>query len=349
LSQGTKETITISLDAMGGDNAPLSEVAGAVETVRETDGINVVLVGQKEKIEPELKKHSFDSSKIKIHDASEVIGMHESPTEAIKKKQDSSLVIGLRLHKEKSADAFISAGNTGAVMAASLFTLGRIANVSRPTIGSRFPTERGITIVFDVGANVDCKPVNLLEFAVMGSVYASHIFGLDNPTVGLLSVGEEKTKGDLLTTEAYELLERSGLNFTGNVEGRDILRGKVNVVVCDGFVGNVILKFAEGVLGILRTKFRDYAEKSFFNKVKVGLARGTMRGVMKDFDYQEYGGVPLLGVNGVSIIGHGRSSPKAFKNMILRAEQMVRAKINKIIESKIKDIKEFVPRTAEQF
>ncbi len=331
---------------MGGDNAPVSEVAGAVETVSETDGINVVLVGQREKIESELKKHSFDNSRILVHDAFEVIEMHESPTEAIKKKQNSSLIVGLKLHKEKSADAFISAGNTGAVMAASLFTLGRIANVSRPTIGSRFPTERGITIVFDVGANVDCKPVNLLEFAVMGSVYASHIFGIDNPTIGLLSVGEEKTKGDLLTTEAYELLEKSGLNFTGNVEGRDVLRGTVNVVVCDGFVGNVILKFAEGVLGILRTKFKDYAEKNILNKIKVGLAHGTMKGVMKDFDYQEYGGVPLLGVSGVSIIGHGRSSPKAFKNMILRAEQMVRAKINQIIESKIKDIKEFVPKTA---
>jgi glycerol-3-phosphate acyltransferase PlsX len=331
---------------MGGDNAPLSEIAGAVETVGETEGINVILVGQKEKIEPELKKHSFDSSRIKVHNASEIIEMHESPTEAIKKKHDSSIARGLRLHKEGESSAFISAGNTGAVMAASLFTLGRIANVSRPTIGSRFPTERGITIVFDVGANVDCKPVNLLEFAVMGSVYANHIFEIENPTIGLLSVGEEKTKGDLLTTEAYVLLEKSGLNFKGNVEGRDILKGTVNVVVCDGFVGNVILKFAEGVLGILRTKFKDYAEKNILNKLKVGLARGTMRGVMKDFDYQEYGGVPLLGVNGVSIIGHGRSSPKAFKNMILRAEQMVRAKINQIIESKIKDIKEFVPKTA---
>jgi glycerol-3-phosphate acyltransferase PlsX len=331
---------------MGGDNAPASEVAGAVETIRGTDDINIILVGQSSKIENELKKHSYDSSRISIKQASEVIEMHESPTEAIKKKTDSSLIVGLKLQRNKEADGFISAGNTGAVMAASLFTLGRIANVSRPTIGSRFPTERGITIVFDVGANVDCKPVNLMEFAVMGSVFANHIYKIENPTVGLLSVGEEKSKGDLLTTEAHELLESSGLNFIGNVEGRDILKGGTNVIVCDGFVGNVVLKFAEGVLGILRTKFSDYASKSLFHKMKVGLAYGTLKQIMKDFDYQEYGGVPLLGVNGVSIIGHGRSSPKAIKNMILRAEQMVRTGINRIIESKIKDIKEFVPKTA---
>lgn len=327
---------------MGGDNAPLSEVAGAVETVKDTEGINTVLVGDSDKIEQELKKFSYDSSRIKICHASEVIEMHESPADAIRKKPDSSIIKGLKLQRTGEADAFISAGNTGAVMAASLFTLGRIANVSRPTIGSRFPTERGITIVFDVGANVDCKPLNLLEFAVMGSVFAEHIYGINNPTVGLLSVGEEKSKGDLVTTQAYELIEKSNLNFIGNVEGRDILKGSTHVIVCDGFTGNIVLKFAEGVLGLLKTKFADYANRGLISKLKVGMAYGTLKGVMKDFDYQEYGGVPLLGVNGVSIIGHGRSSPLAVKNMILRAEQMVRAKINDTIASRIKDIKEFV-------
>lgn len=326
---------------MGGDNAPVNEVAGAIETISTHPAINIVLVGIKEKIEPELSKFSYDKSRIKIHHASEVIEMHESPADAIRKKTDSSIISGLKLCKAGEADAFISAGNTGAVMAASLFTLGRIANVSRPTIGSRFPTERGITMVLDVGANVDCKPVNLLEFAIMGSVFAAQIYNIENPTVGLLSVGEEKSKGDMLTTEAYELLEKSGLNFIGNVEGRDILKGGTHVIVCDGFTGNVVLKFAESVLGILRTKFKDYAEKSLYNKVKVGLAYGTLKEILKDFDYQEYGGVPLLGVNGISIIGHGRSTPRAITNMILRAEQMARAKINTIIAEKIKDIKEF--------
>lgn len=345
MGQGNKETIVISLDAMGGDNAPVSEVAGAVDTVNSTQGISIILTGNKEIVERELAKFTFDSSRIWVRHAEEVIAMDESPAEALRKKPDSSIAVGLKLQKSGEANAFISAGNTGAVMAASLFTLGRIANVSRPTIGSRFPTERGITLVFDVGANVDCKPLHLLEFAVMGSVFAEHIHGIKNPTVGLLSVGEEKSKGDLVTTQAYELLEKSNLNFIGNVEGRDILKGSTSVIVCDGFTGNIVLKFAEGVLGLLKTKFTDYANRGFLSKMKVGLAYGTLKTIMKDFDYQEYGGVPLLGVNGVSIIGHGRSSPKAIQNMILKAEQMVRAKINETIAEKIKDIKEFAGKT----
>lgn len=340
------ETITISIDAMGGDNAPSSEVAGAVQTVHDLEAVNIVLVGKQDVIESELSRFSYDKSRISIHHAPDIIEMHESPTEAIKKKPESSLISGLKLCRNKKADAFISAGNTGAVMAASLFTLGRIANVTRPTIGSEFPTEKGTSIVFDVGANVDCKPIHLLEFAIMGTVYANHIHNIENPTVGLLSVGEEKSKGDLLTTETHELLEKSGLNFIGNIEGRDVLKGTVNVIVCDGFVGNVILKFAEGVLGFLKAKFKDYAEKNIINKARVGLAYGTLKNILKDFDYQEYGGVPLLGVNGVSIIGHGRSSPKAFKTMIYKAEHMVREKINQIIEHKITDIKKYSLSTA---
>lgn len=345
MSKGVKDTVTISLDAMGGDNAPVNEVAGAVETVNSNTGINITLVGKTGLIENELKKFSYDNSRINIHNAEEIIEMHESPAEAIRKKPDSSLVQGLKLCRTGAADGFISAGNTGAVMAASLFTLGRIANVSRPTIGSRFPSERGITIVFDVGANVDCKPINLLQFAVMGSVFANHIYGIENPTIGLLSVGEEKSKGDTLTVETHELLEKSGLNFIGNVEGRDIMKGNTHVIICDGFAGNIVLKFAESVLSLLKTKFKDYADKGIINKVKVGMAYGTLKEILKDFDYQEYGGVPLLGVNGVSIIGHGRSSPRAIMNMALRAEQMVRAGINDIIAEKIKDINQFVTKT----
>lgn len=326
---------------MGGDNAPVNEVAGAIETVENNDGINITLVGKAGLIEKELKKHSYNSSRINIFNAEEVIEMHESPAEAMRKKPDSSLVQGLKLCRSGEADGFLSAGNTGAVMAASLFTLGRIANVSRPTIGSRFPTERGISLVFDVGANVDCKPLHLLQFAVMGSVFANHIYGIDNPKVGLLSVGEEKSKGDAVTVETHELLEKSGLNFIGNVEGRDIMKGETHVIVCDGFTGNIVLKFAESVLSLLKTKFKDYADRGIINKLKVGMAYGTLKDILKDFDYQEYGGVPLLGVNGVSIIGHGRSSPRAIMNMAIKAEQMVRAGINDIIAQKIKDINEY--------
>lgn len=335
------DIITVSVDAMGGDNSPSYEVAGAVEALNFSKKLKVILVGQSELINTELKKFKYDRSRIAVENASEVISMHESPAEAVKRKKNSSILVGLNLVKHKEADAFISAGNTGAVMAASVFILGRISNVSRPTIGSVFPTEKGITFVADVGANVDCKPAHLLEFAVMSSVYVNYMFQIDKPTIGLLNVGEESTKGNQLTQETYELLEKSGMNFVGNVEGRDILKGKTNVVVCDGFTGNVILKFAESVLDVLKAKFSAYASRGMINKLKAGVAYGTLRNVLREFDYQEYGGVPFLGVNGISFIGHGRSTPRAFRTMILKAEQMVKSDINNIIELRIKDIKEF--------
>jgi glycerol-3-phosphate acyltransferase PlsX len=339
------EVITISLDAMGGDSAPLSEVAGAIDTVRNHDHINIILVGSEDVISKELKKFSYDKDRIQIHNCSEVIEMHDSPTEALKKKPDSSIVVGLKLLKQKAAQAFISAGNTGAVMAASLLVLGRISNVTRPTIGESFPTDQGLSIVFDVGANMDCKPIHLLEFAIMGVVYANHIFKSENPRVALLSVGEEKTKGNNLTVETYELLEKSHLNFIGNIEGADVLRGKAEVIVCDGFVGNVILKFAESVPAVLKNRVKNYALGSLFNKIRAKMMAKGLKQILKDFDYQEYGGVPLLGVNGITIIGHGKSSPKAIQNMILKAERMVRENITEFIQTKIKDIKEFLPKT----
>lgn len=328
---------------MGTDSAPASEIAGSVDAIGEHPDIKIILCGPENSLLNELKKTSYDNSRISVHNAEEVVTMTDSPADVLKKKPNSSMVTGLKLHKQNEAQAFISAGNTGAVMAASLFTLGRIANVSRPTIGSIFPTEKGITTLFDVGASVDCKPHHLVEYAAMGSVYVSHIYGVENPRVALLSVGEEKEKGDSLSFETYELLEKSKLNFIGNVEGRDILKGKAEVIVCDGFVGNAILKFAGSVPGLLKAKFREYSEESFFKKIWVGLMRGTLRNILKSLDSQEYGGVPLLGVNGVSIIGHGSSTPLAIKNMIFKAEQMVRAGINDIIKEKIKDIKSIIP------
>lgn len=338
------DIITIVIDGMGGDNAPVDDVAGAVKTVSETDNLNVILVGKEDVLKNELKKHTYDSARITVHHAPDTISMHETPTEAVKKKPGSSLVTGLNLVKEKKADGFISAGNTGAVVAGSLFVLGRIANVSRPTIGSVFPTDEGLSMVFDVGAMMDCKPLYLLEFAVMGSVFVNHIFDIPNPRVGLLNVGEEKSKGNSLTYDAYQLLEKSGLNFIGNVEGKDVLRGKAEVIVCDGFTGNVILKFAESVPPVLKSKFKQFADKNIFNKLRIAMMRGTFRQIMKDFDYQEYGGAPMLGVNGAVIIGHGRSSPLAFKNMCHKAELMVKEKVNDIIKEKIKDIKSFIPK-----
>ena len=329
--------IKVAVDAMGGDFAPLNDVSGAIIAAEEKkDSLEIILVGKENLINEELKKHKIGLNNISVVNAADVITMHDSPTDSLKTKSDSSISVGINLVKDKKADAFISAGNTGAVMTASILRLGRIKGVGRPTIGSLFPTDKGKTMVFDVGASVDCKPNHLLEFAVMGSIYMKNVYGIEKPKVGLLSVGEEKSKGDNLTIEAYELLERSGLNFIGNVEGRDVLRGKADIIVCDGFVGNVILKFAESVLDVMKSKFKAYADKGFLKKIWVGMMYGTLKNVvLKDFDYQEYGGVPLLGVNGITIIGHGKSSPIAIKNMIYKAEEMIRKEVNSKISEEL--------------
>jgi glycerol-3-phosphate acyltransferase PlsX len=313
---------------MGGDFAPRNVVAGAVDAMREAkDRLDVIFIGPESVVQEELHRLSENNLNSQIVNAPSIITMDDGAMAAVKEKKDSSIAVGVSLHKEGAADAFVSAGNTGAVMSASTLILGRIEGIGRPTIGAFFPSEKGVCLLLDAGANVDCRPQHLYEFAVMGTIYAREMLMLPNPTVGLLSIGEESTKGNDLTREAHQLLAKSRLNFIGNVEGRDILKGKASVVVCDGFVGNVVLKFAEGVLDLLKTKFRNQAAKNVFSKVWVGMMSRTLRSVMKDFDYQEYGGVPLLGVNGVSIIGHGKSTPKAIKNMILKAEEMVRKNI----------------------
>ncbi len=331
------QKIRIVVDAMGGDFAPLNDVSGAIIAAEgNPDSLEIILTGNEKLIRDELSKHKVSPSNIQIVNATEVVNMDDSPTESLKTKPDSSLSIGIKLVKEGKADAFVSAGNTGAVMAAATLRLGRLEGVGRPTIGSLFPTDKGRTMVFDVGASVDCKAQHLVEFAMMGSIYVRNIYGVEEPKVALLSVGEEKSKGNNVTVEAHELLEGSNLNFVGNVEGRDILNGKVDIVVCDGYVGNVILKFAESVLELLKSKFRTYASKGFFKKIWVGMMYGTLKNViLKDFDYQEYGGVPLLGVNGIVIIGHGKSSPIAIKNMILKAEEMIRKDVNGKIRAEL--------------
>ncbi len=329
--------VRIAVDAMGGDNAPESQVLGGIQAATEMyDFVEIFLVGKEGILNDILKSHNCSLKNLHIVNAKEVITMNDSPADAFKMKPDSSLTVALKLQKEDKVDALISAGNTGAVLSASTLMLGRIKGVSRPSIGSLFPTDIGKTMVFDVGATVDCRPIHLLEFAQMGSIYMNYIFNISKPRIGLLSVGEEKSKGNDLTLETYKLLEKSGLNFVGNVEGRDVLRGKVEVIVCDGFIGNIILKFAESVLDVLKSKFQQFAKKSIWNKVKVGLSYSTLKEVIKDFDYQWYGGVPLLGVNGVTIIGHGKSTPLAVKNMIKRAYETVNKGVNKEIEKILK-------------
>lgn len=329
----------IALDAMGGDEAPLKIVEGGIQALRESGNrFELVLVGRKDVIGKELSRLSADGLNYSIVHASEVIEMHETPNTALKQKRDSSIVVGSNLHKEKKVDAFVSAGNTGAFMAASTLILGRVKGVGRPAVGTPLPTVKGSCLLIDSGANSDSRPQHIVEFGVMGSIYAREIMKKDNPTVGLLNIGEESSKGNELAQASYPLLEKSGLNFIGNIEGRDIFAGKADVVLCDGFVGNIVLKFAESILPTLRTRFRAYAGGNPFKLVWAGLMGRTLRKVLKGFSYEAQGGAPLLGVDGVPIIGHGSSSVLAVKNMVLRAEEMVNHDIGKLIETSISKI-----------
>lgn len=322
---------------MGGDFAPVNEIKGSVEAALEkSKEIEVILVGKEEVLRNTISKLDLRlPENVSVINAEDVIAMDESPSDSLRNKPESSLSISISLQKEKKVDASISAGNTGANMAHSTFKLGRLEGIGRPTIGTILPSVNRISLLIDAGASVDCKPRHLLEFAVMGSIYMNTIFGVDNPRVGLISIGEEKSKGNELIFQAYELLEKSSLNFVGNVEGSDILRGNADIFVCDGFIGNIILKFAESILDLLKHRFKAYSELGFIQKLKTGIVKNVMKESLSDFDYQNYGGVPLLGVNGVSIIGHGKSSSLAIKNMIFKADEMVRKNVNKKIEIEI--------------
>ncbi len=318
---------------MGGDYAPANEVAGAIEALRQTNNeFEIIFVGREAQIREQLAVRNAEGLSYSIVNADEVITMEDSPTAALKQKKNSSLAVGMQLHKEGKGDAFVSTGNTGAVLSASTLILGRIKGVSRPTISAFFPSERGVCLLLDAGTNVDCRAQHLYEFGVMGSIYAKKILQYKNPTVGLLNVGEEKLKGTEIVQEAYKLLASGKLNFIGNIEGRDILKGKAQVIVCDGFVGNIILKFGESVPSFLKSRLKQFAGESFLNKIVVGISRNALRLSLKDMDYEEHGGVPVLGVNGVSIIGHGGSTPKAIKNMILKAVEVAKSQINTHIE-----------------
>lgn len=322
---------------MGGDYAPENTVAGALEALQETrNRFSVILVGREDAIKKVLQRHRINGEVHSVVNASEVITFDDVPTVALKTKKQSSIVVGMNLHKEGKVDAFVSAGNTGAVLSASTLILGRIDGVGRPTIGTFLPSERGMCILLDAGANLDCRPHHLLEFAIMGSIYARHVLRYEKPTVGLLNVGEEASKGGGQLREAFRLLSRSRLNFIGNVEGGDILQGRAQVVVCDGFVGNVVLKFGESVIELVRKRLKEQAHEGLFKKLRARVAYGSLKTMMRDFDYQEYGGVPVLGVQGVCIIGHGQSTAKAVRNMILRAEEMVVRNINGQIRSALR-------------
>lgn len=328
-------TIKIALDAMGGDFAPINEIEGAILANKHKGSdynLEISFFGDEAKIKAALAERDTGGLKYKIIHTPEVVTMDDDPTEVLKTKKNSSLNTGLDYHCHGKADAFISVGNTGAVLTAATIHLGRINGVSRPTIGSFFPTQKkNPCLVLDVGANIECKPRYIFEFAVMGSIYSTQMLGLEEPSVGLLNIGEEPSKGTEVVQKTYELLKESQLNFIGNIEGRDILAGTCDVVVCDGFTGNVILKFAESFLGLLKSAIKSYAAKSILNKIAVLFVAPVLKKIFKEFDYQEYGGVPLLGVNGVVMIGHGKSSPKALSTMILKSVEFVKKDINQKI------------------
>jgi glycerol-3-phosphate acyltransferase PlsX len=328
----------IALDAMGGDFAPQATVEGAYLYQKETKYRNdIILVGDEKLLQSECAKNGNQSDyKMSIIHADEVISMNESPTEALKTKKNSSISIGLALHKKGEVDAFVSAGNTGAQMAGSLLNLGRISGVHRPAIGSFIPSEKGLVFLIDVGANSDCKPINLVQFGIMGGIFVDHIYGGSNPTIGLLNIGEEEKKGNELTQATYQLMKGNLRGFTGNVEGRDILKGKTDIVVCDGFIGNIILKFAESVMGVLTKSFRRNLGSNLFTNLGALLVKPAFSELRRNYDYEEYGGVPLLGVNGISIICHGSSSAKAIKNALSVAERMSVKKVNDHISETLK-------------
>jgi glycerol-3-phosphate acyltransferase PlsX len=322
----------IAVDAMGGDHGPAVVVEGAVAAVREF-GASVILVGDKAAIEREVVRLSAQSLAIEICHASQVVGMGESPSHALRRKRDSSLRVAAELVKDGKAAAFISAGNTGAAMAIAMFAIGVLPGVDRPAIAAVLPNLRKFTILLDAGANVDPKPWHLLQFAVMGHVYARDILGLDNPRVGLLSVGEEEGKGNELTKEAYELLKDSSLNFLGNVEGRDIYNGRCDVVVTDGFTGNVALKISESLAEMLGNMIKEELQRDTRSKLGAALALPAFERFRRRVDYTEMGGAPLLGIDGTAIICHGASPVKAIKNAVRVAREWAQAGLNEHIKA----------------
>ena len=323
----------IAVDAMGGDFAPTAAVLGALQAYDQSKDFELLLVGNKDEILKIALSNQFSIKKEMIVHTDEVIEMGDSPTLSIKKKTNSSIVIGAKLVKEKKADGFVSAGNTGAMSVSSIINIGRIKGVVRPTLTAPFPNEKdGFTFISDVGAFVDSKPLHLFGYAILSSIFIEEIYGIKNPKIGLLNVGEEEGKGYQLTSETGKLLSDSNLNYIGNIEGKDIFKGTVDLVVCDGFIGNILLKFAESIIPFLKARIKNYASSGILNKLRALMVRTPLREALKSTNYELHGGLPLLGVDGISIIGHGSSSPLAIKNMVLRAKEMHKKNLIKKIE-----------------
>ena len=329
----------IALDGMGGDNAPQAIVAGAVEAARAYD-VKIILVGDQSLLRTELEKHRNVSKNISIHHAGSFVRMDESAVLAIRKKKDASISICADLAKEGIVDAIVTAGHTGAAVVAATLKLRLLEGIERPGIGILLPTLGTPTLLIDVGANIDPKPIHLYQYAVMGDVYFRYILRKNRPSVGILNIGEEESKGTDYIKEAHQLLNKSKLHFIGNVEGRDIFNGSVDIVVCDGFVGNVVLKVSESIAGVIGKLLKAQLKKSFVTRLGALLAKPAFDALKKECDYSEYGGAPLLGVDGNCIISHGSSDARAIKNAIRVASEFVKYEINQHILEAVRNTPE---------
>lgn len=329
----------IAVDGMGGDNSPQEVVKGCIEAL-ECSGINIIITGKEELINNELSRYNYDKSRIEVLHAEEVISNNEHPAMAIRKKKNSSLCKALYLVREGKADAVISAGSTGAFLTGATLIVGRIRGIDRPAFAPIMPGKNGAFMVTDVGANVDCKPKNLLQFALMGKVYFEKILKISNPSVGLINIGSEEEKGNELTKETFKLLKETELNFVGNIEPRDVPKGNTNILVCDGFVGNTILKMYEGVASTIFSILKEEIMSSFRTKIGGILLKPIFTKFKKDFNYKEYGGAAFLGTKGICVKAHGSSDSTAFKNAIKQAKFFYDNKIVDAIKEELENLKQ---------
>ena len=330
-----QDMIRVAVDAMGGDNAPDEIIKGAMEAIALREDIQVLLVGKEELIREKLKGYSYREQQVEVVNATEVIETAEPPVAAIRTKKDSSIVVGLKLVKEEKADAFVSAGSSGAVLAGQLL-VGRIKGVERPPLAPLIPTEKGVSLLIDCGANVDARPSHLVQFAKMGSIYMEHVMGVKNPRVAIVNIGAEEEKGNALVKETYPLLkECEGINFVGNIEAREIPHGQADVIVCEAFVGNVILKLYEGVGAVLVSKIKAGMMSTLRSKIGALLVKPALKETLKSFDATEYGGAPLLGLKGLVVKTHGSSKAKEVKNSIIQCVTFKEQRINDKIKENI--------------
>jgi len=323
---------------MGGDNAPEAIVNGCIDAIKSQEGFDILLIGDSDQINRILKKRKFINKRLEVVHAQEIITNEDLPTRAIRRKKKSSMVVGFNLLKEKKGDVFISAGNTGALLTGALIILGRLKGVDRPALAAVIPTKKEKTLLIDAGLNSTCKPINYVQFGVFGSIYMKELFNIDNPKVGLINMGTEAKKGSEVLRSAYELLSKSKLNFVGNIEGKDVPDGVVDVAVCDGYIGNVLLKFFEGAGSFFYTFLKGMFKKTIFSKLSLLFVMNDMKEFKKKMDPEEDGGAPILGVNGFVVKSHGNSNARTIKNVIIKAYNLAKNQVFEKIKNSLENL-----------